>query len=643
MSARGDGRRKPPDGSIRRSQMLTAAGPGAIVDLVDYAVVIKGLDTWQYADRDEGFLEEPRLEKQALSMLKGAGHWEHNHVRLRLPPRCEDDDPAPWRGVHAREFPSWYLCRTCRSLVRRDGLDEKREHACYADTRRNQPTVPIRFVSACPKGHLQDINWRGFVHAGQVEEGMEKAEGQTQVYYCHPDPEHGSMVGDDGQEHTADLALITTGTSGGLTDLVVVCRRCGRTRGLQDLRLPHALGTCAGWRPWLQSNDDHCDEQAKLLIRTGSNVWFPQRLSVLSIPDVGEDLRRKVSKFWGSLKRVETLRDLQMAMSLIEEVEEAFADEDETEVLDAIRAKRDGADKKAVPIREAEWAALMAAPPGYADDLPPKGERWFARQLDQKLPDYLDRVVLVHALREVRAMVGFTRIEGVNVGPEGDLELAGQQTAPLSEHKDWIPAVEILGEGVFLAFDEAALRAWEDRDAVKVRESQFRAGLRRENELAPSDTSMDRFTSARMLMLHSLAHMLITQISLECGYSASAIRERIYCYRHPEDPTKSRAGILLYTGTPGSEGTLGGLVEVGREIVRHIDEAVERNLICSNDPVCAQHEPDGPEDGRGREGAACHGCLLIAEPSCERMNRDLDRALVVPTLEDAGAAFLGGE
>ena len=104
---------------------------------------------------------------------------------------------------------------------------------------------------------------------------------------------------------------------------------------------------------------------------------------------------------------------------------------------------------------------------------------------------------------------------------------------------------------------------------------------------------------------------------------------------------RSRAGILLYTGTPGSEGTLGGLVEIGRDIVRHLRRAVETNLLCSNDPVCASHLPDGAEEGRHREGAACHGCLYIAEPSCERMNRDLDRAFVVPTVADEGAAFLG--
>ena len=58
------------------------------------------------------------------------------------------------------------------------------------------------------------------------------------------------------------------------------------------------------------------------------------------------------------------------------------------------------------------------------------------------------------------------------------------------------------------------------------------------------------------MMLHSLAHLLITQVSLECGYSSPAIRERVYA-------GEAGYGILLYTGSPDSEGTLGGLVEIG--------------------------------------------------------------------------------
>jgi hypothetical protein len=127
--------------------------------------------------------------------------------------------------------------------------------------------------------------------------------------------------------------------------------------------------------------------------------------------------------------------------------------------------------------------------------------------------------------------------------------------------------------------------------------------------------------------------MLITAISLECGYPASSIRERIYTF------DDVGYGILLYTGSPDSEGTLGGLVQEGRRIHEHLRHALTQAELCSNDPVCSQHQPDNPHERRFLHGAACHGCLLIAETSCEQQNDYLDRALVVPTVEDRGVEF----
>ena len=131
-------------------------------------------------------------------------------------------------------------------------------------------------------------------------------------------------------------------------------------------------------------------------------------------------------------------------------------------------------------------------------------------------------------------------------------------------------------------------------------------------------------------MLHSLAHLLISAISLECGYAASSIRERIYCAG--DDAETKMAAILLMTGTTGSEGTLGGLAEQGRNIGAHLQRAWQLGTLCSNDPICASHSPARDHAERHLEGAACHGCLFIAEPSCERNNSFLDRALVVPTI-----------
>jgi hypothetical protein len=134
------------------------------------------------------------------------------------------------------------------------------------------------------------------------------------------------------------------------------------------------------------------------------------------------------------------------------------------------------------------------------------------------------------------------------------------------------------------------------------------------------------------IMLHSLAHLLITQVSLECGYSSSAIRERVYA-------GDAGYGILLYTGSPDSEGTLGGLVEIGRKIDQHLRNAIELGRLCSNDPVCAQHSAKQLLEERFLLGAACHGCLLISETSCERFNQYLDRSLVVATVGATGAEF----
>jgi hypothetical protein len=150
--------------------------------------------------------------------------------------------------------------------------------------------------------------------------------------------------------------------------------------------------------------------------------------------------------------------------------------------------------------------------------------------------------------------------------------------------------------------------------------------------IAERDGSSRVFPGLPYYMLHSFSHMLLTAISLECGYPASSLRERIYALEG------GRYGVLLYTGSSDAEGTLGGLVEAARDIRKHVRRALEYAALCSNDPVCSYHAPGG-HDPQKLQGSACHGCLLIAETSCEQHNDFLDRALVVETVEQAGASF----
>ena len=214
------------------------------------------------------------------------------------------------------------------------------------------------------------------------------------------------------------------------------------------------------------------------------------------------------------------------------------------------------------------------------------------------------------------------------------------QSAPLSLTQNWLPASEVHGEGIFLQLDEKAVWDWERRPEVLARDRELKAGyhdwLATLNETARKKAPP--FPGARFYLLHSLSHLLLTAISLECGYAASAIRERIYCA--PAGAETPMAAILLSTGSPGTEGTLGGLVEQGRNLRRHLRRALRLGELCSNDPVCAGHSPQNDPSERFLEGAACHGCLFVAESSCERFNRYLDRSLVVPALgHPAGLAF----
>ncbi len=241
----------------------------------------------------------------------------------------------------------------------------------------------------------------------------------------------------------------------------------------------------------------------------------------------------------------------------------------------------------------------------------------------------VDRVVLVDRLREVIAQVGFTRFDSAMADVDGELNLK-VHLAPLAREMSWVPAVENRGEGFLVSFDSKALEAWETRLAVKRRYQALQAGYNAWKRAHPRSNMA--FPSARYILLHTLSHLLISSVSLSCGYAASAIRERVYA-------TEAGSGILLYTGTPDAEGTLGGLVQVGTRIEEHLHAAIEMAMLCSNDPVCGQHRPESEHEARFLHGAACHGCLLIAEPSCERRNEFLDRALLVPTVEPCGAEF----
>jgi len=315
-------------------------------------------------------------------------------------------------------------------------------------------------------------------------------------------------------------------------------------------------------------------------------------------------------------------------------VREAIQGYDSGRVLSAIRAHREagGVGDDAPTIKDAELEVLTADQDPIGRDHP--DSEFYARAVPRVVwhqpgMEAVERVLLIHRLREVVAQVGFTRFEAVAPDTDGELDI-GVERAALGAETTWLPAIENRGEGIFIGFQREKIRHWLRQSAVNDRHLQLVQGFQCWQQEHP--TSQRVFPGADYLLMHTLSHLLLTVIALECGYPASAIRERVYA-------SELGYGILLYTASSDAEGTLGGLVKAGERIHHHLRAALDWARLCGNDPVCAQHKPDDPHERRFLHGAACHGCLLIAETSCEQFNDFLDRTLVAPTVDQAAAAF----
>ena len=304
-------------------------------------------------------------------------------------------------------------------------------------------------------------------------------------------------------------------------------------------------------------------------------------------------------------------------------------------MLEAIAVRRSGGTDAERPIKHVELDALLAVPEGYGDDVPIDPD-FHARRLPESVwrrsarLDAVESVIQVHRLREVLALAGFTRLEPVMPNVDGEYE-SDVERADIALEPAWFPAVENRGEGILLALRSGAVADWLDRDEVKQRLDELNAG----HMAWARDRNSERpFPGGPYVLLHTLSHLLIQSLSMRCGYPAASIRERIFV-----DAQAKRYALLLYTASPDAEGTLGGLVQEARRIDDHVGYALRAAALCSNDPVCAEHVPGHSMEERWLHGAACHGCTLIAETSCEMRNEYLDRALVVPTLHAAGAAL----
>jgi len=601
---------------LRQSQLVMTFGPGSMLDLPNDAVIVGGLEQWAYDNDNFAIITEPRLLATVQKKFPEIQSF-------RAPPAAEERGHGFSPNVVAWKFPGWFVLQASekmengnkrRRLVPASVLDQGKFR--NADGRRVS-VVPVRFVRACNRGHVDDIDWQTFVH-------QEKPCGST-----------------------GKLWIEERGTSGTLADTFVVCD-CKASRSMARAgKSPKKkkdgtyesppLGFCTGRRPWLgpRTRETDCNDPSRLLIRSASNAYFSQFYSVISIPDHRGELVELVGKLWDTLKIVaEDSVPLSVARKM-SEIGDALREYSDEEVMEAIETYQGGKGKGGNPnVKEVEFAALTRAEKELGSDVP-NGD-FYARALPDKQwkencpwMHGIDRIVLVHRLREVMTQYGFTRFEAPVSNPSGELDLT-LQVAKLSIEANWLPAVENRGEGIFLQFSQKAIERWMENPNLTVRGEILQGGFEDKfnGEGAPE------FFGLPFYMVHSFSHLLMTQIALECGYPSGSLRERIYSL--PEG-----MGLLIYTGSTDAEGTLGGLVQAGRKIATMIRRALQGAELCSNDPICSSQRPN-PDVQRELLGSACHGCELISETSCENRNGFLDRTLVVQTMERAGAEFFKG-
>jgi hypothetical protein len=540
------------------------------------SIVALGDESFMVAGIDRWGISDPNLHEPRLEReLMVSG--------FVVPPATEGPD------IPVVRFPRWYACPKCKRLDEHRRLTTFESNVC-GDC--NRTLVPSRFVMVCPRGHIDDFPYMRWVHEGRPA-----------------------------QDNVHTLRIEARGTTASLRDIQIECS-CGRKRTMDKAFDRFALRDvtrCFGNRPWLGREQEECDQPVRTLQRGASNVWFGSHRSVISIPPWSDAAFQLLDRHWDLLRVLppSALAPAIEAVALTASTN--FTTADLVEAVQERRRRQEGAEgpTSEEEIRRDEYRAL-----GIGQRDTPGGQfAAHAAEVPASLKGVISNVMLVTRLREVRALQGFSRI----LPPGGPETLASLFTSD----PRWRPAIEVKGEGVFLVLDRRRLAAWErdERVVKRIREVDERYAARaRRWGYEP-----DRKIAPRFVLVHTFAHALIDQLALDAGYPAASLRERLYV-------GDDMHALLVYTATPDSAGSLGGLVAQGEpaRLEQAVRLAVARAAWCSADPICVEADAQGAD---GLNLAACHACTLLPETSCEEMNVLLDRALIVGTPEEPEIGF----
>lgn len=605
---------------IRRSQLISPFGVGAMVDFPkDESLMVAGLDAWPFAREScppEWLIMEERLQARLAVQS------------FRLPP--EHKDPTP--GVkHANldipmvRFPRWHYCYRCGGMEYLPLFGSRQRCAgrpypgmnCASKGERSRPfLIPVRIVAVCDQGHIEDFPFLDWVHRDK--------------------------------NPTADckLRFLAGRSSSMLTGIKVECS-CGEAKTLAGIfdfdqqsggALQRIGYQCRASQPWLGhvgAQAQQCGAPLRVIQRGASNAYFPLVVSSIYLPLWAEQAQRAVID---AVERPEVWDILTSGLVDGKRIDPTRCDTiarmwglDAAQLLAVAQRRLDGLDVRPVrdeeEYRRQEYTALLAPRGGPETEL--FVDLLEAAAIGPDLGRFFRRIGLVKKLRETRALAGFTRL----LPPDPDNPTGRVQCLSLDRRIDWLPAIFVRGEGIFLELRRDAVEQWLRNSSCAERIGRL---LTNYNNLRVLRGQPARRVTPAFVLLHSLAHSLINQLSFDCGYGSASLRERVYS--NLDENTEPMHGILIYTASGDAEGTMGGLVRQGEpeRLRRTLMAALQKAQWCSSDPVCIEARAQGTDNANL---AACHGCLLVSETSCEEGNRLLDRALLVGTPNERGLGF----
>lgn len=625
-------------GPMRRAQLVAPFGVGAMSILVNgTSVVTAGLDQW--------FQSENLATLVPSEYSSAAADWRLqerlNVGELRLSP----DYRRPVTGqsqqnvgltIPVLRFPRWSVCMYCKRL-QWSPLSLAQLERCADEKHTAHKFKPVMtqvpFVLTCERGHLDDFPFREWVHRSlnPVCQGVLRLKSLG----------GGSLAG---QSVECDKCQAKR-------SLVNILDSSNDIEGVSSTFLTESLAKegpfeCKGSRPWLNDPGSGCGHPLRGALRGAGNVYFPKVESSIFLPQSKIGAKAEVLEI---LRRADVQPTLQLLMDVFgsltvdvlrqripAELMGPFTDEElELGIQELYGGLQDAT--VAVPVGDVDelsgsnsWRLpeyqMLRETPNH-DDL---------KTTDPGLPSgfelAFDRIRRADVVRETRALRGFTRVKDGKLRLSEGKELL--RRTPLPPSQDWLPAYVVRGEGIFFEFDKDRLQTWEARPDVLARTSllQVHADAMRKKRGQENSQVLPRF-----VLTHTFAHLVINQLIYSCGYSSASLRERLYV---SDDESASMSGVLIYTAAGDSEGTMGGLVRMAEpdNLGSIIAAALENAEWCSADPVCM-------EMGRTGQGpdscnlAACHGCSLLPETSCEEFNRFLDRGLVVGAFGNPGLGY----